>query len=100
MEHRELEFRGDDVRLMTTYRTDDYERINNEILRGAGKGFIRDGQGKVTARLALNIPQMDAAMLEAQFDPDWMAFCHCGDRNAMRRLLVRFPYWRVAEGRV
>ena len=48
----------------------------------------------------MNIPMLDAAMLEAKFDPDWMAYTHCQDRQALRRLLKRFPYWRVAEGRI
>lgn len=100
MERQDLEFCGDDVRLTTTYSTDDYERANAEVLRQAGKGFIRDGRGNISARLALNIPMLDAAMLEAKFDPDWMAYTHCQDRQALRRLLKRFPYWRVAEGRI
>lgn len=98
MERQELEFSGDDIRLTTTYSTDEYERLNYEILQHAGKGFIRDGRGNISARLALCIPALDAAMLEAKFDPDWMAYSHCRDRQALRRLLKRFPYWRVAEG--
>lgn len=97
---QQLEFHGDEICLTTTYNTDEYERLNHEAMRQAGKGFIRDGRGNISARPILSIPVLDAAMLEAKFDPDWMAFRHCDDRQAMRRLLKRFPYWRAAEGRI
>lgn len=98
MEIRDLAFRGDDVVLTTTYDTDAYEAANAATLCAAGKGFIRDGRGNISARAVMRIPMLDAAMLEAKFDPDWMAYTHCKDRQALRRLLKRFPYWRVAEG--
>ena len=98
MEIRDLAFRGDDVVLTTTYDTDAYEAANAATLRASGKGFIRDGRGNISARAVMRIPMLDAAMLEAKFDPDWMAYRHCQDRQALRRLLTRFPYWRVAEG--
>ncbi|MBQ3399575.1 MAG: hypothetical protein IJG51_11855 [Synergistaceae bacterium] len=94
---QELEERGDDVMLLNHINTDDAERENWKQLQ-CGRGFIRDAHGKVAGRLVAQIPVEEAAMLEAQKDIDYLSFSRNGDKNAFRRLLARFPYWRCAEG--
>jgi hypothetical protein len=98
MDRQELETRGDEVRLTTTYLTDPYERVNYEQKKAAGKGFIRNSRGKVVARHILQIPQCDAAMLRAKKDPDWLEFEATNDPKALRRLIIQYPWWVVAEG--
>ena len=94
---QELEERGDEIQLLNHINTDDAERVNWAQVQ-EGKGFIRDKHGHVAGRLVANIPVEEAAMLEAQKDLDYLSFTRNGDKNAFRRLLARFPYWRCAEG--
>ena len=94
---QELEELGDNVRLLNHINTDDAERENWQHVQ-QGKGFIRDEQGNVAGRFVANIPVEEAAMLEAQKDLDYLSFSRNGDKNALRRLLKRFPYWRCSEG--
>jgi hypothetical protein len=94
----EVEIRGDDVRARRTYLTDPSERANYERMKEAGKGFLLGSKGQIAARAILRIPVDDAMFLKSVHDPDWTVFEACGDKGAMRRLLARFPYWRVAEG--
>ena len=94
---QEFEELGDSVRLLNHINTDEAERENWEQVQ-EGKGFIRDERGNVAGRLVANIPVEEAAMLEAQKDLDYLSFTRNGDKNAFRRLLKRFPYWRCSEG--
>ena len=94
---QEIEGRGDNVRLLNHINTDGAERENWQQLQ-QGKGFIRDERGNVAGRFVANIPVEEAAMLEAQKDLDYLSFSRNGDKNALRRLLKRFPYWRCSEG--
>ena len=94
---QEIEGRGDNVRLLNHINTDDAERENWQHVQ-QGKGFIRDERGNVAGRFVANIPVEEAAMLEAQKDLDYLSFSRNGDKNALRRLLKRFPYWRCSEG--
>ena len=94
---QELEELGDNVRLLNHINTDDAERENWQHVQ-QGKGFIRDEHGNVAGRFVANIPVEEAAMLEAQKDLDYLSFSRNGDKNALRRLLKRFPYWRCSEG--
>ena len=94
---QELEELGDGVRLLNHINTDDAERENWKQVQ-EGKGFIRDERGNIAGRLVANIPVEEAAMLEAMKDIDYLSFTRNGDKNALRRLLQRFPYWRCAEG--
>jgi len=94
-----LDVRGDEIKLTNHYNTDDEERYNWESVQ-QGKGFIRGERGEIQGRVVANIPAPDAAMLEAQFDLDWLAYSRNRDRAAFRRLLKRFPYWRACEGGV
>ena len=96
---QELEELGGEVRLLNHINTDETERDNWQQVQ-EGKGFIRDKHGHVTGRLVANIPVEEAAMLEAMKDIDYLSFSRNGDKNAFRRLLKRFPYWRCAEGRI
>lgn len=90
---------GDEVRLLNHTNTDDEERINWESVQ-SGKGFIHDSKGNIAGRHIANIPVEEAAMLRAVYDIDFLSFDMNGDRNALRRLLKRFPHWRCAEGRI
>lgn len=96
---QELEEHGDEIRLLNHINTDDAERENWKSVQ-QGKGFIRDSRGKITGRSVANIPVEEAAMLEAQKDLDWLSFTRNGNKNALCRLLKRFPYWRCSEGGV
>ena len=97
---QELEFHGDEIRLINHFNTDEEERHNWASVQENGKGFIRGRHGEIEGRVVANIPAPDAAMLEAQFDLDWLAYTRNKDRAAFRRLLKRFPYWRACEGQV
>ena len=98
--HQDLVVRGDmdEMTLTTTYQTDDYERLNYERKKEAGKGFIRNARGKISGRCILSIPVEDAMLLRVNYDIDWLLYEETQDVNALRRLVKRFPYWRVAEG--
>ena len=94
---QELEEFGEEVRLLNHINTDETERDNWQQVQ-QGKGFIHDSKGNLAGRLVANIPIEEAAMLEAMKDLDYLSFSRNGDKNAFRRLLQRFPYWRCAEG--
>ena len=94
---QELEEYGDEIQLLNHINTDDIERDNWRQVQ-EGKGFIRDEHGHVAGRHIADIPTDEAAMLEAQYDLDYLSFSRNGDKNAFRRLLQRFPHWRCAEG--
>ena len=94
---QELEVRGDELELTTHINTDDVERENWERVQ-TGKGFMYDSRGKLAGREIARIPVEEAAMLEAQYDLDYLSFSRNQDKNALRRLLKRFPHWRCSEG--
>ena len=94
---QKLEERGDEIQLLNHINTDDTERDNWQQVQ-QGKGFIRDEHGHVAGRHIADIPTDEAAMLEAQYDLDYLSFSRNGDKNAFRRLLQRFPHWRCCEG--
>ena len=94
---QEFEELGDSVRLLNHINTDEAERENWQQSQ-QGKGFIHDSKGNIAGRHVANIPVEEAAMLEAQYDLDYLSFSRNGDKNAFRRLLQRFPHWRCAEG--
>ena len=94
---QQIEELGENVRLLNCINTDDAERENWRQSQ-QGKGFIHDSKGHLAGRLIANIPVEEAAMLEAQYDLDYLSFSQNGDKNAFRRLLQRFPHWRCAEG--
>ena len=93
---QELQERGDDFRLVNHLNTDDAERENWRGVQ-AGNGFIKEN-GKLQGRLIANIPVDEAAMLEANYDLDYLAFSRNNDKAALKRLLQRFPYWRCSSG--
>jgi hypothetical protein len=99
---QKLEFEGDEVKIVFHENTDGDERENQRTRNEIGKGFILDTDGrrrrKILGRRLLQIPVEEAAMLRTNRDIDWLAFELSGDRNALRRLVKRFPYWQVCEG--
>jgi hypothetical protein len=100
MEQQTLEMKGDEMRLENTYLTDPYEIANHLERLKNGKGVIRSKKGGAWGRMSLGIPMEDVAMLNATNDPDWATYSATGDKGALGRLLIRFPYWQVCEGRV
>ena len=94
---QEVEELGGEVRLLNHINTDEEERLNWEQSQ-QGKGYIRDGKGKISGRLVANIPIEEAAMLETMKDFDYLSFSRNGDKKAFRRLLERYPHWRSCEG--
>lgn len=94
---QEIEERGEEIRLLNHINTDEEERLNWKQAQ-QGKGYIRDEHGHVAGRHIANIPVEEAAMLEANYDLDYLSFTRNGDKKALRRLLERFPYWRCSEG--
>ena len=94
---QELHERGDEYRLTNHWNTDDIERENWEGVQ-SGNGFIRKN-GKLQGRLIANIPADEAAMLEANYDLDYLAFSRNNDKAALKRLLQRFPHWRCSSGK-
>jgi hypothetical protein len=99
---QKLELEGDDVKLVFHDNTDEDERENQQTRDEIGKGFILDkdhkGRRRILGRRLLQIPVEDAAMLRTNRDLDWLAFELSGDKDALRRLVKRFPYWQVCEG--
>ena len=93
---QELEERGDAITLTNHINTDDIERENWQGVQDS-KGFIREN-GEIKGRLIANIPVDEAAMLEANYDLDYLAFSRNNDKAALKRLLRRFPYWRCSSG--
>ena len=93
---QELTERGDEIKLTNHFNTDEIERANWESVQHTN-GFIREN-GKVVAREIARIPVDEAAMLEANYDLDYLAFSRNNDKAAFRRLLARFPHWRCASG--
>lgn len=97
---QELEVSGEDMTLRNRLNTDEEERINWSGVQG-GKGFIYEkGKHFPSGREVARIPMEEAAMLEAMYDMDYLAFTRNGDKAALRRLLKRFPYWRCSSGGV
>ena len=96
IEHQELIERGDEYTLKTRINTDDEERMNWESVQ-SGKGYIYE-DGKLVGREVARIPVEEAAMLEAQYDLDYLSFSRNNDKGALRRLLKRFPHWRRSGG--
>ena len=93
---QELQERGDEFKLTNYFNTDDAERENWQGVQ-SGNGFIKEN-GKLQGRLVANIPVEEAAMLEANYDLDYLAFSRNNDKAALRRLLQRFPHWRCSSG--
>ena len=100
MSDQTLEIKGDfdEVILHTTYPSDPYEVANH--LQRLAKGSGMTGKDSRRIRHAMSIPFEDMAYLTAIGDKDWAEYNNTGDRNALRRLLLRFPYWQVCDGRV
>ena len=93
---QELEENGDELRLTNHINTDEAEKENWAKVQ-EGKGFIREN-GKIVGREIAQISVEEAAMLEAQYDLDYLAFSRNNDKAAFRRLLKRFPHWRCCSG--
>lgn len=98
MINQAFEEHGNELKLLNHINTDEEERLNYEQMKEAGKGFIRDDKNNIIGREIARIPAEEAAMLEAQFDLDYLSFSRNNDKNAFRRLLKRFPHWRCCEG--
>ena len=100
--NQELEERGsgEELRLITHFNTDEEEKLNWQGVQD-GKGFIyEEGKHFPSGRVIAQIPAEEAAMLEANYDLDYLAFTRNNDKAAFRRLLKRFPYWRCSSGGV
>lgn len=95
---QELQEYGDEYKLTNRLNTDDVERENWKLAQ-EGKGFIREN-GKLVGREIAQIPLEEAAMLEANYDLDYLAFSRNNDKAALKRLLKRFPYWRCSGGEI
>ena len=95
---QELQEYGDEYKLTNRLNTDDVERENWKLAQD-GKGFIREN-GKLVGREIAQIPLEEAAMLEANYDLDYLAFSRNNDKAALKRLLKRFPYWRCSGGEI
>jgi hypothetical protein len=78
--------------------SDDLDEFNYELRRMLGRGFTRDGKSRWISNI--DIDELEALYLGG--DRDAAAFMESGykDREALRRLLRRFPQWRCSEGGV
>ena len=95
---QELEVNGEEFTLRNHLNTDEEEKINWSGVQ-EGKGFIYEkGKHFPSGRIVAQIPAEEAAMLEANYDLDYLAFSRNGDKAAFKRLLKRFPYWRCSSG--
>jgi hypothetical protein len=102
MKEQTLEIKGglDDgeMRLSTTYLTDPYEAANHLQRLAKGRSIACTNSNRI--RHALSIPMQDIAFLEATGDADWPEYSNTCGRRALTRLLIRFPYWKVCDGRI
>ena len=97
--NQEIEENADNLTITNHINTDDEEKINWKQ-RQQGKGFIYDKYQHLAARQIALIPVEEAAMLEALGDIDYLSFSLNGDKNALRRLLKRYPHWQSCEGSI
>lgn len=91
--------RGDEYTISKVINDDVYRRRCHSIrkeLEGT-KGLIRDGRGSVQAKWKLSIPADEFYALVMSGDPDAVAWERDkNDKQALNRLVQRFPYWRVS----
>ena len=90
---------GDEYTITHVIDDDVYRRHCHEIRTALGgtRGMIRDKHGSAQAQLKYKIPQAEFFALLMQHDPDAEAWYHnANDKAALRRLILRFPYWKVA----
>ena len=85
--------------LTNQINTDEEEEINWKQ-RQQGKGFIYGAKNNLKGRLIAQIPIEEAAMLEASKDIDYLLFSRNNDKNALRRLIKRYPHWQCCEGSI
>ncbi len=93
-----IKFTDAEISLTRHINTDEIEKFNWQTRNENGKGFIYDDKQKLSGRLIAQIPADEANMLIALKDLDYMSFRLNHDKNALRRLLKRFPHWVTAEG--
>jgi hypothetical protein len=76
--------------------SDDIDKFNADLRNLIGKGFTKSGNMRHVA----NVDEDEITALYLNGDIDAIAFKESGykDREALRRLLYRFPQWRCSEG--
>lgn len=91
-----------DNHLVTTIDDTPYRAYSNELRRSVGDGVIRDRKGRAVAQHALSIPVEEMKALLQICDEDAVAWKNSGyqDMKALRRLVLRYPHWLVADGSV
>ena len=95
--NQELTLDGDEIRLRNYLNTDNEERNNWAKRSHSTTSFIYENN-QIVARELAHIPIDEAAMLESICDLDYLAFSRANDKNALKRLLKRFPHWQVYNG--
>jgi len=90
---------GDEYTITHVIDDDVFRRRCHELRTALGgtRGMIRDKHGSAQAQLKYQIPQPQFFALLMQHDPDAEAwYYNKDDKAALRRLILRFPYWKVA----
>ena len=91
---------GDDVTIEKVIENEHYQKQCYELRKHLDKGMIKE-RGQTVARYALSIPMDEFGALLAAGDGDAIAWwTDKNDKKALRRLLDRYPYWRVSSGRL
>lgn len=91
---RQVLFDGQELRVLVN--SDDIDEMNATERKTFGRGF---STGRTMRKLA-NIDADEYNALLLNLDRDALDFEASGqrDRNALNRLLARFPAWRCSEG--
>lgn len=89
---------GDEYTITKVIDDETYRRRCHELRSALGgtRGMIRDARGSALAQFRYSIPidEFDALLMAG--DPDALAWsADKNDRIALRRLVRRYPHWRV-----
>lgn len=97
----DLRLEGDNVTLARVIDDTAAAVQNAALRRRLGDGMIRDGRGRVQYRHTLAIPVDEFQALLDLNDADALAWWNDhGDDRALRRLVLRYPHWKVCDGRL
>ena len=78
-----------------------YQKRSYDMRKQFGDGRARDSKGRTMAVNCASIPIDELSALLLQDDPDAVAWWKDkNDRKALRRLLERYPYWRISSASI
>lgn len=95
----EYEMRDASDWVVRKFIDDSVYRERTQAMRNhLGDGKVRNARGECMAVRTLSIPEDEFFALLMQDDPDAFAWWKDPkDKKALRRLVKRFPYWKVSS---